>query len=31
MTLIPPLYKGQGHLFWYQMISGMRLHKNIGC
>jgi len=25
MTLIRPLNKGQGHSFWYQLISYMRL------
>jgi len=25
VTLIRPLYKGQGHSFWYQSISHIRL------
>jgi len=25
MTLIRPLNKDQGHLFWYQLISHLRL------
>jgi len=29
MTLIQPLNKGQGHTFWYQSISHIRLP--IGC
>jgi len=29
MTLIRPLNKGQGHLFWHQSISHIRLP--IGC
>jgi len=29
VTLIRPLNKGQGHLFWYQSISHIRLP--IGC
>jgi len=28
VTLIRPLKKGQGHLFWYQSISHIQL---IGC
>jgi len=29
MTLIRPLNEGQGHLFWYQSISHIRLHNPI--
>jgi len=29
MTLVQPLNKGQGHSFWYQSISHIRLP--IGC